>query len=496
MKACRSFVLSVRRGFGASGMSPVSKISNWIYVVFVYTAIIALSWGQLLAGEYVEDWDSGFHGSISNSAHRIYANLHHWGTVPTNRQTFSYRGPPPATMINRDYIAKPPQATSYTQTANSIRSTTPSHLHSLPVVEDYAEFDVMSVIAKSPDLKGLNEFMASTGAYATLGNSRLIKRIKMTAFVPSTDAMKKARPAEIMEAMKNLNLQQRATNIINSHLHLGKQLEPNLLNSEEEFFLPSRGHKTSITIKRLPSGVIVVDNSAKVVKIIRAKNGIIYVIDTVLTPRYNDGPFLKKLLELPEFSILEGLLQSSGILSKLDAMGPLTVLLLPNSGFFLPNGEPLPQCGIDGLKRPENRRLLFDLITYMAFPELVTSEEMMDHATLLPLNGDPVEIARQRRGPESDIISVNGVEILESDIPIHNGVRFSNIIGGAIFVACSVGKCSVYVYLCVSGRSRSRKTSGSQGDRLGSRGILGLPRRTSQRSSTSSSTGTKTSRRL
>ena len=46
----------------------------------------------------------------------------------------------------------------------------------------------------------------------------------------------------------------------------------------------------------------------------------------------------------------------------METSGPLTLLIIPDSGWIFPNGRQIPDCVFKALALPENRHLLDDLI--------------------------------------------------------------------------------------------------------------------------------------
>lgn len=162
----------------------------------------------------------------------------------------------------------------------------------------------------------LNVALAQTGLMGIVASSQL------TVFAPTDDAF-----AKLGLNARNISTVPNLREILLYHVVAGKVLSTQLSNG---FY--GTGNGSSVEIKLSSAGVMV--NGANVVKAdVKARNGIIHVIDNVLFPP--DKNLVELAISLnPEFSILVQAVVKAGLDEVLATGGPFTVFAPTNAAFI------------------------------------------------------------------------------------------------------------------------------------------------------------------
>ena len=147
---------------------------------------------------------------------------------------------------------------------------------------------------------------------------------------------------------------------------------------------------------------------------VQASNGIIHVIDAVLTPPA-DAP----TLDIPATAQSTGVhtalvaaLTQANLVSALQADGPFTV--------FAPTDAAFTAAGIDlsTFDTPEENATLADILTYHVYSGAVPSSAVTDGLAVNMLNGDKATFAVAADGT----VSVGGANVTTADVQTTNGV--------------------------------------------------------------------------
>ena len=116
----------------------------------------------------------------------------------------------------------------------------------------------------------------------------------------------------------------------------------------------------------------------------------------------------------PNLTTLVAAVKAAGLVSTLDKKGPFTVFAPDNNAF-----AKLPEGTVETLVKPENKKMLTEILTYHVVPGTYTAADLKDGQKLETVQGERVKISK-----EGDQLSVNGVEILTADVIDKNGVSF------------------------------------------------------------------------
>ncbi len=117
-------------------------------------------------------------------------------------------------------------------------------------------------------------------------------------------------------------------------------------------------------------------------------------------------------VEAGSFKTLAAALGAAGLVETLNGKGPFTVFAPTDEAF-----SKLPGGTLEKLLRPENKALLTSILTYHVVPGKVPSSEALklDHARTV--QGQHVQIAREKDG-----LTVGGARVVKADIYASNGV--------------------------------------------------------------------------
>ena len=163
-------------------------------------------------------------------------------------------------------------------------------------------------------------------------------------------------------------------------------------------------------------GVVTVNNAKVTTADVMASNGVIHVIDAVLTPPAAEpaGP----TLNIPETAQSTGVhtslvaaLSHAGLVETLQGDGPFTV--------FAPTDEAFAAAGIDlsAFDTAEENETLSDILLYHVLSGAVPSSDVTDGLTVAMVNGDNASFA-----VTADGVTIEGANVTTADVETTNGV--------------------------------------------------------------------------
>ena len=163
-------------------------------------------------------------------------------------------------------------------------------------------------------------------------------------------------------------------------------------------------------------GVVTVNNAKVTTADVMASNGVIHVIDAVLTPPAAEpaGP----TLNIPETAQSTGVhtslvaaLSHAGLVETLQGDGPFTV--------FAPTDEAFAAAGIDlsAFDTEEENETLSDILLYHVLSGAVPSSDVTDGLTVAMVNGDNASFT-----VTADGVTIEGANVTTADVETTNGV--------------------------------------------------------------------------
>ena len=168
----------------------------------------------------------------------------------------------------------------------------------------------------------------------------------------------------------------------------------------------------SVGIK-VVEGSVFVDNAKVTTPDVKASNGIIHVVDSVLVPKTAPAAkqnIVKTALAAGQFKTLASLLQKAGLAGTLQGKGPFTVFAPTDAAF-----AKVPKATLSALAA--NRAKLRAVLLYHVAKGNVTSAKVVKLRSVKTLNGQSVAI-RAARGA----VTVGGARVVTPDVAASIGV--------------------------------------------------------------------------
>ena len=166
------------------------------------------------------------------------------------------------------------------------------------------------------------------------------------------------------------------------------------------------GQPLSFTV----NGGVMVNGASVTLADVSTSNGVIHVIDKVLTPTDtpNDIPRTAQCTGVHN-SLVSGVIQAE-LLETLQGDGPFTV--------FAPTDQAFIDAGIDlaALDNPEGKAALTDILLYHVLDGEVPASAVTDCLSATTVNGNPLSFT------VGDSVMVNGATVTATDVPTSNGI--------------------------------------------------------------------------
>jgi uncharacterized surface protein with fasciclin (FAS1) repeats len=176
---------------------------------------------------------------------------------------------------------------------------------------------------------------------------------------------------------------------------------------------------------RFKGGKIVLNGTARVVvPDVKASNGVIHAIDTVLVPPSLSQPpaATQSIVQIasanPDFSTLVSLVQKAGLVDAISAPGPFTVFAPTNEAFAkLATAAPATYAAV--LADPA---LLAKVLTYHVVAGDIKSAQAIavarQNGTVKPIDGEPISLSLK-----DGKLTLNGnATVVTADVRATNGV--------------------------------------------------------------------------
>ena len=158
------------------------------------------------------------------------------------------------------------------------------------------------------------------------------------------------------------------------------------------------------------SGTVMVNGANVTATDVATSNGVIHVIDKVLTPTStpNDIPRTAQCTGVHN-SLVAAVIQAE-LLETLQSEGPFTV--------FAPTDQAFTAAGINlaDLDNPEGKAALADILLYHVVAGEVLSSSLTECMSATTVNGSPISFT------VGDDVQVNGANVIMADVAASNGV--------------------------------------------------------------------------
>ncbi len=277
---------------------------------------------------------------------------------------------------------------------------------------------MMSVIA-SPSLasaqpaKNIVEIASETPGFSTLvaaiQAAGLVDALsapgQLTVFAPTDDAFAKLPAGTIDELLKPEN-KQALIDILTYHVVRGK------FESNRVVKLKSARTLNGATIAiKVNDGKVFINDAQVIVVDVRASNGVIHVIDTVLIPPAKPTNIIDTAIAAGNFKTLVAAIEAAGLTDTLKK-GSYTVFAPTDEAF-----AKLPAGTVEELLKPENKQALTDILLYHVVRGRLASKTLAHHNSVRTLLGGRAWI---RVGEAT--LKINDANVIAADIKATNGI--------------------------------------------------------------------------
>merc|ERR1711935_1324966 len=174
------------------------------------------------------------------------------------------------------------------------------------------------------------------------------------------------------------------------------------------------GQKLHIT---KAAGSVTVQKAKVIQADVAATNGVVHVINAVLTPPSTLGAAEKNIVELaagiPDLSTLVTALKAGKLVTALSGTGPFTVFAPTNEAFAA-----LPAATLASLLKPANIKELDAILEYHVIAgAAVRAEDLKASQDVKTLEGQKLHITKA-----AGSVTVQKVKVIQADVAATNGV--------------------------------------------------------------------------
>ncbi len=269
-------------------------------------------------------------------------------------------------------------------------ATTASHSYDQNIVQVAAEAGQFNTLLAAAKSAGLVDALTAEGP--------------ITVFAP-TDAAFAKLPAGTVESLLEPEHKDQLVAILTYHVVPGKAKAKHVVKADALDTV--NGQRLAISVK---DGAAYVDGAKIVATDIKASNGVIHVVDSVITPSTQD--IVDTAIEAGQFNTLLAAAEAAGLVEPIRGDGPFTVFAPTDDAF-----AKLPAGTVENLLKPENKDQLAAILKYHVVPGRVFSDAVAKGATVETLQGQTVT-TRSADGK----VFVNGAQVITADIDASNGV--------------------------------------------------------------------------
>ncbi|MCK6575949.1 fasciclin domain-containing protein, partial [Myxococcota bacterium] len=227
---------------------------------------------------------------------------------------------------------------------------------------------------------------------------------ELTVFAPTDDAFALVPPAALEALLADAEA---LTAVLTYHAVAGVYLAADVVAADSLTTL--QGGELPVTVE---GDTVMVGNATVIEADIRARNGVIHVIDQVLMPPAE--PELQTIVEIAagneDFETLVAAVTAAGLVETLSGEGPFTVFAPTDAAF-----EALPPGTIETLLA--DIPALTDILTYHVYAGELDAAAVTAMEMLTMVNGDSAEITSQDGN-----WYIDGAQIIATDIQASNGI--------------------------------------------------------------------------
>jgi uncharacterized surface protein with fasciclin (FAS1) repeats len=254
---------------------------------------------------------------------------------------------------------------------------------------------VVDIVVDSPDHETLEAAVVAADLATTLSGDG-----PFTVFAPTDDAFD-ALPAGVLDALLADPTGDLA-NVLLYHVVGANALAGDL--NDGDALATLLGPDVNVSIM---DGTVMINGATVVVADIIAANGVVHVIDAVLTP----PTVVDIVVDSPDHETLETAVIAADLAGTLSGDGPFTLFAPTDDAFAA-----LPAGALDALLADPTGALA-DVLLYHAVAGQALSTDLMDGDMIETILGDDVEVSIV----DGDVF-INGAQVIVADILAENGV--------------------------------------------------------------------------
>ena len=244
-----------------------------------------------------------------------------------------------------------------------------------------------------------------------------------TVFAPTNDAFAKL-PAGTVETLVKPENKATLTKILTYHVVSGKYTATDL--KDGMMLTTVQGEKLMVTKKdgkTMVGGVTI--STADVMQ----SNGVVHVIDSILTPpsnmvstvggsmMYGNKDIIDNVVNAPNLATLVAAVKAAGLVETLKGAGPFTVFGPDNDAF-----AKLPAGTVENLIKPENKAALTKILTYHVVSGRYVAADFKDGMMLKTVQGQNLTV-KVSAGKVMLMDSKGGLStVTQADVMQSNGV--------------------------------------------------------------------------
>ena len=228
-----------------------------------------------------------------------------------------------------------------------------------------------------------------------------------TVFAPTDDAFKKL-PAGTVDTLLQPENLAKLKSILLYHVVSGEVMSSDVVKLTSANTLEG----DPVTIK-VDMGSVYINDAKVVIADVKASNGVIHVIDTVLLPPQKLGTIVNVATADGRFTTLVAAIKAAGLVDTLNGAGPFTVFAPTDDAFKM-----LPAGTLDTLLKPENLAQLKNILLYHVVSGKLMAADVVKLTSVKTVLGQDIVIT-----VKDGKVYLNGnVQIIITDIPASNGV--------------------------------------------------------------------------
>ncbi len=242
---------------------------------------------------------------------------------------------------------------------------------------------------------------------AALKAAGLVETLKgagpFTVFAPTDEAFAKLPKGTVESLLKPENKSKLAA-ILTYHVVSGAVMASDVTKLTNAATV--NGQRVDITAK---SGKVTIDGATVTTADVKASNGVIHIIDTVLMP--SDKDVIDTALAAGTFNTLATALKAAGLVDTLKSDGPFTVFAPTDAAF-----AKLPKGTVESLLKPENKEKLVGILKYHVVKGRVFSPDAVKAGKAETLQGHAVKIT------SAGGVMIDNAKVESADLDATNGV--------------------------------------------------------------------------